>query len=297
MSITHPERAHIATLGLIQMRCRSSREESLAIASARIAEAAGSGARIICLPELFSSGYFCQTEDNRAAFELAEPIPGPTTELLSNLARRHEVVLIGGTIFERARNNRHYNSAPVFDADGSLIGISRKLHIPHDPLFYEQSYFSPGDLGVRIFDTKFARLAVLVCFDQWFPEVARIAAMQGAEIIIYPSAIGHFVNEEPEEGSWHTPWRDIQRGHAIANNVYVAAINRTGIEDGLDFWGGSFACDPMGHLIAEAGSNEQTLYAECDLTKVKRLQELWGFLSARRPEKYTQLFHHKPEYK
>lgn len=289
MSITRPERAHIATLGLIQMRCRGSREENLVIASARIAEAANSGARIICLPELFSSEYFCQTEDNLAAFELAEPIPGPTTELLSELARRHEVALIGGTIFERAQNDRYYNSAPVFDADGSLLGISRKLHIPHDPLFYEQKYFSPGDLGVRIFDTRFARIAVPICFDQWFPEVARIAAMQGAAIIIYPSAIGHFVNEEPEEGSWHTPWRDIQRAHAIANNVYVAAVNRTGIEGGLHFWGGSFICGPMGYVISEADGDERILISECDLGNALRLQELWGFFTGRRPEEYGKL--------
>lgn len=289
MSTTPDEHTRIATLGLIQMRCSVSLPENLSQASLRIAEAAKAGAKIVCLPELFGSRYFCQEEDNRAAFEFAETIPGPTTEMLSAFARRHEVVLVGGTIFERAADGKHYNTAPVFDADGSLLGTYRKIHIPHDPLYYEQSYFAPGNLGVRIFNTKFARIAVLICFDQWFPELARVAALAGAEIIVYPSAIGHFVNEEPEEGNWQIPWRDIQRGHAIANNVYVAAINRTGIEGGLDFWGGSFVSDPMGYVIAEASDNEQILYADCDLAKVKRMQELWGFVSARRPKEYKSL--------
>lgn len=289
MSTTHTDQARTTRLGLIQTRCCTSASENLANASLRIAEAANAGANIICLPELFTSEYFCQTEDNRSAFDLAEPIPGPTTEVLSALARRHEVVLVGGTIFERANDGKHYNSAPVFDADGSLLGIYRKIHIPHDPLYYEQGYFSAGNLGVRVFETRFARIAMLICFDQWFPELARVAALAGAEIIVYPSAIGHFVNEEPEEGSWQTPWRDIQRAHAIANNVYVAAVNRVSIEGGLDFWGGSFVCDPMGYVIAEANGNEQVLYADCDLARVSRLQELWGFLQARKPSEYRTL--------
>lgn len=287
MNTTHDERPLIATLGLIQMQCGAGLPENLAKASLQIAQAAKAGAKIVCLPELFGSRYFCQAEDNRAAFEFAETIPGPMTETLSAIARRHKVVLVGGTIFERAADGKYYNSAPVFDTDGSLLGVYRKIHIPHDPLYYERSYFAPGDLGVRIFDTKFARIAVLICFDQWFPELARVAALAGAEIIVYPSAIGHFVNEEPEEGNWQIPWRDIQRSHAIANNLYVAAINRTGIEGGLNFWGGSFVCDPMGYVLAEAGSGEQILYAQYDLTKVSRLQELWGFFSARRPQEYA----------
>lgn len=277
------------TLGLVQMRCHSNSSENMANASLRIAQAAKAGAKIICLPELFTNEYFCQTEDNHAAFELAETIPGPTTKELSAIARQHEVALIGGTVFERGTDGKHYNTAPVFDADGSLLGTYRKIHIPHDPLYYEQSYFAPGNLGVRIFETKFARIAVLVCFDQWFPELARVATLAGAEIIIYPSAIGHFLNDKPEEGSWQLPWRDIQRSHAIANNVCVAAINRIGIEGGLDFWGGSFVSDPMGYVIAEADGNEQILYADCDLAKVKRMQELWGFIQARRPEEYQLL--------
>ncbi|MBL8189970.1 MAG: carbon-nitrogen hydrolase [Acidobacteria bacterium] len=289
MSATHTDQTRMTRLGLIQTRCCTSVSENLANASLRIAEAANAGANIICLPELFTSEYFCQTEDNRSAFDLAEPIPGPTTEVLSALARRHEVVLVGGTIFERANDGKHYNSAPVFDADGSLLGIYRKIHIPYDPLYYEQGYFSAGNLGVRVFETRFARITVLICFDQWFPELARVAVLAGAEIIVYPSAIGHFVNEEPEEGSWQTPWRDIQRAHAIANNVYVAAVNRVSIEGGLDFWGGSFVCDPMGYVIAEANGNEQVLYADCDLARVSRLQELWGFLQARKPSEYRTL--------
>ncbi len=279
----------LVTLGLIQMQCGASLPENLSKAALRIAQAAKAGAKVVCLPELFGSRYFCQTEDNRSAFDLAEPIPGPTTEVLSALARRHEVVLIGGTIFERANDGKHYNSAPVFDTDGSLLGTYRKIHIPHDPLYYERSYFTPGNLGVRVFETRFARIAVLICFDQWFPELARMAALAGAEIIVYPSAIGHFVNEEPEEGSWQTPWCDIQRAHAIANNVYVAAVNRVSIEGGLDFWGGSFVSDPMGYVIAEANGNEQILYADCDLAKMERMQQLWGFLQARRPQEYRLL--------
>lgn len=279
----------MVTVGLVQMRCRANSAENLANASLRIAEAAKAGAKIICLPELFANKYFCQTEDNRATFDLAEPIPGPTTEMLSALARRHEVVLIGGTIFERANDGRHYNTAPVFDADGSLLGVYRKIHVPHDPLYYERSYFTPGNLGVQIFQTRFARIAVLICFDQWFPELARLAALAGAEIIVYPSAIGHFVDEEPEEGSWHIPWRDIQRSHAIANNVYVTAVNRIGIEGGLDFWGGSFVTDPMGYVLAEADNTEQILYADCNLTAVSRLQEMWGFFAVRRPQEYAPI--------
>lgn len=289
MNLTDNERPRTVKLGLIQMQCEANTAANLDKASLRIAEAACGGANIICLPELFTSEYFCQAEGNLAAFEFAETIPGPTTEMLSAIARRHEAVLIGGTIFERAADGNYYNSAPVFDADGSLLGAYRKIHVPHDPLYYERSYFTPGNLGVRVFDTRFARIAALVCFDQWFPELARVAALAGAEIIVYPSAIGHFVNEEPEEGSWQTPWRDVQRAHAIANNVYVAAINRTGVEGGLDFWGGSFVGDPMGYIIAEANGNEQILYADCDLAKVRRLQELWGFLQTRRPGEYRML--------
>ncbi|MEK7834058.1 MAG: nitrilase-related carbon-nitrogen hydrolase [Acidobacteriota bacterium] len=189
MSTTPDEHTRIATLGLIQMQCSVSLPENLAKASLRIAQAAKAGAKIACLPELFGSRYFCQAEDNRAAFEFAETIPGPTTEMLSAIARRHEVVLVGVTIFERAADGKRYNTSPVFDADGSLLGTYRKIHIPHDPLYYERSYFAPGNLGVRIFNTRFARIAVLVCFDQWFPELARGLRWQGRN---HHLSIGHW---------------------------------------------------------------------------------------------------------
>lgn len=278
------------------MRCLPDRqagsprpEESLRRALEKIAEAVKRDAQVICLPELFQSPYFCQEEDNQHAFELAEPIPGPTTEFLGNVAAEHHIVLIGGTLFEKAGSGKFYNTSPVFGPDGSLLGIHRKMHLPEDRRYHEQHYFSKGDAGIRIFKTPFCKVAVLICYDQWFPEAARIAALQGAEIIFYPTAIGNFTDEKPTEGNWQQAWEDIQRSHAIANSVFVAAVNRVGTEGKLAFFGGSFVSDPFGNVLARAGSEEEILVVECDLSKNEEMREGWGFMRNRRPDTYGEL--------
>ena len=227
-------------IGLIQMACSQDPNENMAKAEWRIREAAGKGAQIVCLQELFRSQYFCR-EENAAMFDLAEPVPGPTTESLARLARELAIVVIG-SVFERRAAGVYHNTAVVIDADGSLAGAYRKMHIPDDPLYYEKFYFTPGDLGFRCFDTRYARVAPLVCWDQWYPEAARLAALGGAQVIFYPTAIGRRVSEKAAQGAAeHDAWRTIQRAHAIANGVYVAAVNRVGCEgppeQGLEFWG------------------------------------------------------------
>lgn len=280
------------TIGLIQMTCTGAGAVEKAVK--KVAEAASRGAKIVCLPELFSCPYFCQRKDDTSAFEKAEPIPGPTTNLLSQAAKEHGIVLIGGSVFEKTQSGKYYNTAVVFERNGSLLDTYRKMHIPEDPRYHEQHYFSPGDSGVKVVDTPFGRIAVLICYDQWFPEVARIAALSGAEIIFYPTAIGRFTDEAPEEGDWQDPWETVQRGHAIGNNVYVAAVNRVGREDGLDFWGGSFVCNEFGSVIAHAGSQEEILIAECDLSRIEQTRKAWGFLRNRRPELYKKIVQKTP---
>jgi N-carbamoylputrescine amidase len=273
------------------MRCDGSPAENLADALDRIALAASRGAQIIALPELFQSAYFCQRPDDQSAFRLAESIPGPTTEALAAAARKRAIVLVGGSIFEKAADGRYFNTAPVLGPDGTLLGVYRKTHIPEDILYHEQHYFVPGDTGIRVFDTPVGKLAVLICFDQWFPEAARLAALAGAEIIIYPTAIGD-IDETVEQnitGNWQQMWRAVQVGHAAANNVFVAALNRVGREDALSFWGGSFVADPSGKILVEGGVGEQILLATCDLSRVRALQEAWGFLRNRRQEMYGPL--------
>jgi predicted amidohydrolase len=276
-------------LGLIQMRCDCTKEESLRRALLLIAKAAKQGAQIVCLPELFLSPYFCQRKDSKSAKNLAEPIPGPATKALSISAKEHGIVLIGGSLFESTEDGCFYNTAVVFDADGSLMGIYRKTHIPEDPRFHEQHYFSPGNTGIGVFKTRFGSVAVLICYDQWFPEAARIAALKGADVIFYPTAIGRFTDEEEEEGNWQNAWENVQRGHAIANSVFVAAVNRVGTEGKLDFWGGSFVCNDFGTVIAHAGLEEEILLAECDFSRRKKTQEGWGFFRNRRPSEYDLL--------
>jgi len=279
------------TIGLVQMRCDGSPADNLAKAVDRIGQAARQGAKIVALPELFCSRYFCQRPDDQSAFALAEPIPGPTTQALAEAARRHGVVLMGGSLFEKCPDGRYYNTAPVFGPDGKLLGVYRKTHIPEDILYHEQHYFAPGDTGVRVFDTPFARIAVLICYDQWYPEAARLAALAGAELIVYPTAIGD-IDETVERnitGNWQQLWRNVQLGHAAANSVFVAALNRVGREDAITFWGGSFVADPSSKVIAEAGVGEQVLLAECDLDRVRALQQAWRFLANRRPECYDGL--------
>jgi len=280
---------------LIQTLVSEDFDLNLKRAIEKVKEAAGKGARIVCLPELYRTRYFPQW-DQKDASSLAEAIPGESTEAFSALAREHEIVIIV-PVFEKDEQG-YYNSLVVIDADGSLQKTYRKIHIPHDRLFYEKSYFSPGD-EIQVYDTRHARFAALICYDQWFPEAARVAALQGAEIIFYPTAIGWIKGEEnPSEGDWHDAWEIIQRGHAIANGIHVAAVNRVGQEDDLNFWGGSFVCDSFGKVLARASdSDEEILVVELDLAKNDEVREGWGFFRNRRPDIYWPLIEmvHEPE--
>jgi N-carbamoylputrescine amidase len=281
----------VVTLGLVQMSCGAAPAANLAKAAERVGEAARRGAQLVVLPELFLGPYFCQRKDDRSAFELAEPVPGPATHVLGELARQHGVVLVGGSVFEKSADGAYFNTAPVFGPDGALLGAYRKSHIPEDVLYHEQHYFVRGDTGVRVFDTPLGRVAPLICFDQWFPEAARLAALRGAEILVYPTAIG-VIDEAVEEnitGDWEQMWRNAQLGHAAANNVYVAAVNRVGREGSITFWGGSFVADPASQVLARAGGGEEIILARCDLNRVRALQEAWGFLRNRRPDLYPPL--------
>jgi N-carbamoylputrescine amidase len=278
-------------IGLVQMACSKDPNENLAKAEWRIREAAGKRAQIVCLQELFRSLYFCRQEDP-GLFDLAEPVPGPTTETLARLARELQVAIIG-SVFERRAAGVYHNTAVVIDADGSLLGIYRKMHIPDDPGYYEKYYFTPGDLGFPCFDTRFARVAPLVCWDQWYPEAARLAALAGAQVLFYPTAIGWHPAEKARQGAAeHDAWRTIQRSHAIANGLYVAAVNRVGHEGppetGLEFWGGSFVADPFGQVLAEASHDgEETLIVECDPRRIEDVRRNWPFLRDRRIDAYA----------
>ena len=278
-------------IGLVQMSCGVDPRENVEQAVARIRDAAKRGAQIICLQELFRSQYFCREEDP-ARFELAEPIPGPTSEIIGKIALETGTVVVA-SLFERRAAGVYHNTAAVLDADGSLLGIYRKMHIPEDPLYYEKFYFAPGDLGFRTFETAFGRIGVLVCWDQWYPEAARLTAMQGAEILFYPTAIGWHPHEKEREGAAQVEaWRTVQRGHAIANGIYVAAVNRTGFEgtadNGLEFWGHSFVADPFGVVVAEASSDrEETLVVECDPARAEAIRRNWPFFRDRRIDAYS----------
>jgi N-carbamoylputrescine amidase len=278
-------------LGLIQMACSRDPGENLAKAEWRTREAAGKGAQIICLQELFRSQYFCR-EENARLFDLAETIPGPSSEALSRLAHELKVVIVG-SVFERRAPGVYHNTAVVIDAGGALLGLYRKMHIPDDPLYFEKFYFTPGDLGFRGFDTRYGRVAALVCWDQWYPEAARLAALGGAEVLFYPTAIGWHPSEKAEHGAaQHDAWRTIQRSHAIANGIYVAAVNRVGFEGppdhGLEFWGASFVADPFGRILAEASHDrEETLIVECDRRQIDEVRRNWPFLRDRRIDAYA----------
>ncbi len=281
------------TVGLIQMRCSADPGDNVRRACAMLRDAAGRGVQVACLPELFRTPYFCQSED-AARFDLAEPIPGPTTLALIQVARETGMVVIG-SIFERRAAGIYHNTAVVIDNDGSLRGLYRKMHIPDDPLYYEKYYFTPGDLGFLTFDTSFARVGTLVCWDQWYPEAARLTALQGAEVLFYPTAIGWHPAEKAEFGeAQSSAWETIQRSHAIANGVYVAAVNRIGHEGpaggGLEFWGGSFLADPFGRIIARAGRDtEEILIARCDPRIQEETRRNWPFLRDRRIDAYAQI--------
>ena len=277
-------------IGLVQMACSVDPNENLAKAIWRIREAAGRGAQIVCLQELFRSQYFCR-EENAGLFDLAESIPGPSTDALCGLASELGIVIVG-SLFERRVAGVYHNTAAIIDADGTLLGIYRKMHIPDDPLYFEKFYFTPGDLGFRAFDTRFGRVAALVCWDQWFPEAARLAALSGAQVLFYPTAIGwHPAEKEQYGAAQHDAWRVTQRAHAIANGIYVAAVNRVGFEGppehGLEFWGGSFVAEPFGQVISEAPHDrEEILIAECDPRRIEEVRRNWPFLRDRRIDAY-----------
>jgi N-carbamoylputrescine amidase len=280
----------------IQMRMAPDPATNLERALAKIAEAAKGGADVVCLPELFRTPYFCQSEDPKL-FDLAEPVPGPTTEALAKAARAAGVVVIA-SVFERRAAGVYHNTAALLDADGSLAGVYRKMHIPDDPLYYEKYYFTPGDLGFRAFDTKVGKVGTLVCWDQWYPEGARLPALGGAGLLFYPTAIGwHPAEREAEGAAQYDAWRTMQRAHAIANGVYVVACNRVGHEptpggrgEGIEFWGGSFIADPFGRVLAEAPHDaEAIVIAECDPAHAEQTRRHWPFLRDRRIDAYDGL--------
>jgi N-carbamoylputrescine amidase len=276
-------------VALVQMTGHASKDKNVDKALARIGEAAAAGANVVCLQELFAGQYPCQSEDH-SRFDQAEPIPGPTSDKLAEAARRHGVVVVG-SLFERRAPGLYHNTAVVFDADGTLAGTYRKMHIPDDPLYYEKFYFTPGDLGFRAFDTRYGRLGVCVCWDQWYPEAARLTALAGARMIFYPTAIGWLPDEKQEYGeSQHSAWETMMRSHAIANGVFVAAANRTGREGQLEFWGASFVADPNGNVLARASHDkEETLLVECNLDRIDFVRTHWPFLRDRRIDAYGDL--------
>jgi N-carbamoylputrescine amidase len=290
--MTNPNAAPTVRVGLVQMRSSADPADNLARAIAGTREAAARGANIVCLQELFLGPYFCQVEDHRF-FELAEPVPGPTTARLGEVAKELGAVIVA-SLFERRAQGLYHNTAAIIDADGRYLGKYRKMHIPDDPHYYEKFYFTPGDLGFRSWDTRFGRIGVLVCWDQWYPEAARLTALAGAQILFYPTAIGWLPGEKAEHGEQQrSAWETIQRSHAIANGVYVCAVNRVGHEgaqdDGIEFWGGSFVSDPGGRVLAKAGQAEEVLVADCDLAKVDVSRTHWPFLRDRRIDAYQDL--------
>ncbi|MCK9579830.1 MAG: agmatine deiminase family protein [Methanoregula sp.] len=274
------------TIGLLQMEVTNNREDMLAKARAGVIEAAKAGARIVCLPELYRTQYFPRHPSGDAS-SCAETVPGESTGVFSAIAREHGIVIIV-PLFEKAPGGRFHNTAVVIDADGSLMPPYRKIHIPQDPGFYEKGCFYPGDT-YHVYETRQGKIAVLICFDQWFPEAARCVALEGADIIFYPTAIGHPRDTEPDEGSWHDAWELIQRSHAIANCVHVAAVNRVGREGTTRFFGGSFVCDAFGKILAKAGDSEKMLVAELDLSMNRAVQDSWGFFRNRRPDTYGRI--------
>ncbi len=290
-------------VGLIQMTVDPDPARNLQNAVSLIKDATEAGARVVCLPELFLSRYFCQTED-ASLFDLAEPIPGPTTRILGKLAKKLKVVLVV-PLFERRTAGIYHNSAVIVDADGEIAGLFRKMHIPDDPAYYEKFYFTPGDLGFQAFDTRMGRIGVLICWDQWYPEAARLCSLKGASILFYPTAIGWHPHEKKQHGkAQRDAWQTVQRGHAIANGVYVAAVNRVGLEKpdrkspGIEFWGSTFIADPQGILLAEGSIGRQEIVlGEVDLRHLEDIRRNWPFLRDRRIDAYagiTRRFMDKP---
>ena len=283
-------------MGLVQMSCSTDAAANHAKAAARVRQAAKRGAQVICLQELFAAQYFCQEEDYRR-HDLAEPIPGPSTDLLAALARELGVVIVA-PVFERRAPGVNHNSAAVIDADGSIAGVYRKMHIPDDPHYYEKYYFVPGDTGFKTFQTKYANIGVLICWDQWYPEGARLTALRGADILFYPTAIGWHPAEKKAEGArQRDAWITVQRGHAVANGIYVAAANRVGLEKemtgsgaGIEFWGSSFLCGPQGEMIKRASANkEEIVIADCDPAQTEHVRRNWPFFRDRRVDAYADI--------
>lgn len=280
-------KSQIRTVGLVQMECTDDAGWNLDEAVRGIQVAANKGAQIVCLQELFRSRYFCQTEDIEL-FSLAETIPGPSTEKLSALARQLAVVLIV-PLFEKRTEGIYHNTVVVIDADGSTAGKYRKMQIPHDPCFYEKYYFTPGDTGFCSFHTRFGRVGVLICWDQWFPEAARLTALSGAQFIFYPTAIGYRSRDFKEAEKQANAWETIQKSHAIANGVFVASVNRVGTEQDIHFWGRSFVCDPFGEVLTSAKGLPQVLTAHCDLSLIESTRRAWPFLRDRRVDFYGDI--------
>jgi N-carbamoylputrescine amidase len=291
----------VVPVGLTQMACGRDPDRNLKNQLRLLEQAAKQGAKIICTQELFRSQYFCQCEDHRF-FKLAETIPGPSTDAIGKIARKYKCVIIA-SLFERRAAGLYHNTAVVIETDGSIKGIYRKMHIPDDPLYYEKFYFTPGDTGFRAWNTTYARIGVLICWDQWYPEGARLTALQGAEILFYPTAIGWHPSEKAEYGkSQHESWELMQRSHAVANGCYVVAPNRIGVEhvlgadgkpvseDGIEFWGQSFIAEPNGQIVAKASSDkEEVIVVPCDLEKVEFSRTHWPFLRDRRIDAYENL--------
>jgi N-carbamoylputrescine amidase len=285
--------AQTVKLGLIQTACSADPDANLKKTLALADRAAQRGAQIICTQELFRSQYFCQSEDHKN-FKLAEPIPGPGTDAFCKLARKHKVVVIA-SLFEKRAAGVYHNTAAIIDADGSLLGRYRKMHIPDDPLYYEKFYFTPGDLGFKAWPTRYGKIGVLICWDQWYPEAARLTALQGAQILFYPTAIGWHPDEKKKYGErQHNSWETIQRAHAIANGCYVAVANRIGHEklagQGIEFWGQSFVAGTSGEILAKAGAaKEEILIVPVDLAAVDDTRTHWPFLRDRRIDAYGGL--------
>ncbi len=282
------QKKNLVRVGLIQVRSEESAAQNLKKMISQVRLAASEGAQIVCSQELFTTPYFCQTE-NTKNFDLAEAIPGPTTEALSKVAKEKKVVIIA-SLFEKRGKGVYHNTAAVIDADGKYLGKYRKMHIPDDPAFYEKFYFVPGDLGFKTFQTRYAKIGVLICWDQWFPEAARLTALSGADILFYPTAIGWKPEEPKETAYYHSAWETVQRSHAIANGVFVASVNRVGKEGGLQFWGQSFISDPFGHVLYRASSaKEEMVLADCDLNLVEQTRREWPFLRDRRIDAYPPI--------
>ena len=275
------------TVGLVQMSCCPDTHKNLKSAMDSIRVASKNGAQIICLPELFQTQYFCQTEDTKN-FELAEPLPNPTTEILAKLAKELEIVLIV-PLFEKRAQGIYHNTAIVIDADGSIAGTYRKMHIPDDPCFFEKFYFTPGDTGFKSFPTRYGKVGVLICWDQWFPEAARIIALSGAQFLFFPTAIGYQDEDKKEAIDQIAAWETIQKSHAIANGVFLASVNRVGRENKLTFWGQSFICNPFGKVLGQAGDEPQLLIAECPLPEIESTRQNWPFLRDRRVDTYQDI--------